>query len=126
MALREAYADTLHQTGKAVVVTGLALSASVATWVMSGLQFQIDMGILPTIMFLANAVAALSSNSVVLAGSDGTLLQIHEESTTGNLLRSKSVDRDQVLAAVQLTPGAGMLIAGNKGVGSPKWFGAQA
>lgn len=59
MALREAYADTLHQTGKAVVVTGLALSASVATWVMSGLQFQIDMGILLTIMFLANAVAAL-------------------------------------------------------------------
>lgn len=59
MPIREAYADTLHQTGKAVVVTGLALSASVATWVMSGLQFQIDMGILLTIMFLANAAAAL-------------------------------------------------------------------
>jgi predicted RND superfamily exporter protein len=59
MSLRDAYADTLHQTGKAVVVTGLALSASVATWVMSGLQFQIDMGILLTIMFLANAGAAL-------------------------------------------------------------------
>ncbi|MDO9453317.1 MAG: MMPL family transporter [Stagnimonas sp.] len=59
MSLREAYADTLHQTGKAVVVTAIALSASVATWVMSDLQFQIDMGILLTIMFLANAVAAL-------------------------------------------------------------------
>ncbi|MGH8539647.1 MAG: efflux RND transporter permease subunit [Stenotrophobium sp.] len=59
MRLREAYADTLHQTGKAVVVTALALSASVATWILSGLQFQIDMGILLTIMFLANAVAAL-------------------------------------------------------------------
>jgi len=59
MPLREAYANTLHQTGKAVIVTGLALSASVATWVMSGLQFQIDMGILLTIMFLANAGAAL-------------------------------------------------------------------
>ncbi len=59
MALREAYADTLHQTGKAVVVTAIALSASVATWVLSDLQFQIDMGILLTIMFLANAVAAL-------------------------------------------------------------------
>ncbi|HEX4871898.1 MAG TPA: MMPL family transporter [Nevskiaceae bacterium] len=59
MALREAYADTLHQTGKAVVVTALALSASVATWVLSGLQFQIDMGILLTIMFMANAIAAL-------------------------------------------------------------------
>lgn len=59
MPLREAYADTLHQTGKAVVITALALSASVATWVLSGLQFQIDMGILLTIMFAANAVAAL-------------------------------------------------------------------
>ncbi len=59
MTLRQAYADTLHQTGKAVVVTALALSASVATWMLSGLQFQIDMGILLTIMFLANAVAAL-------------------------------------------------------------------
>ena len=59
MSLRDAYADTLHQTGKAVVVTGLALSASVATWMLSGLQFQIDMGILLTVMFLANAGAAL-------------------------------------------------------------------
>ena len=59
MSMREAYADTLHQTGKAVVVTALALSASVATWMLSGLQFQIDMGILLTIMFLANAGAAL-------------------------------------------------------------------
>jgi len=59
MNLRDAYADTLHQTGKAVVVTGLALSASVATWMLSGLQFQIDMGILLTVMFLANAGAAL-------------------------------------------------------------------
>ena len=59
MTMREAYADTLHQTGKAVVVTALALSASVATWMLSGLQFQIDMGILLTIMFLANAAAAL-------------------------------------------------------------------
>ena len=59
MEMREAYANTLHQTGKAVVVTGVALSASVATWVLSGLQFQIDMGVLLTIMFLANAGAAL-------------------------------------------------------------------
>ena len=59
MPLRQAYADTLHQTGKAVIVTAFALSASVATWMLSGLQFQIDMGILLTIMFMANAFAAL-------------------------------------------------------------------
>jgi predicted RND superfamily exporter protein len=59
MALREAYEDTLHQTGKAVVFTALALAASVATWMLSGLQFQVDMGILLTVMFLANAGAAI-------------------------------------------------------------------
>jgi predicted RND superfamily exporter protein len=59
MPLREAYVDTLHQTGKAVAVTALALAASVATWLMSDLQFQINMGVLLTIMFLANAGAAV-------------------------------------------------------------------
>lgn len=59
MAMRQAYANTLHQTGKAVIFTGLALAASVATWMMSGLQFQVDMGILLVIMFLANAAAAI-------------------------------------------------------------------
>ncbi|HKY93262.1 MAG TPA: MMPL family transporter, partial [Nevskiaceae bacterium] len=32
MSLRKAYAATLHQTGKAVIVTALALGASVCTW----------------------------------------------------------------------------------------------
>jgi uncharacterized protein len=59
MPLREAYENTLHQTGKAVIVTALALAASVCTWLLSGLQFQVDMGILLTIMFLANAGAAV-------------------------------------------------------------------
>ncbi|HUR41285.1 MAG TPA: MMPL family transporter [Verrucomicrobiae bacterium] len=59
MALREAYEQTLHQTGKAVIVTALALAATVCTWLLSGLQFQVDMGILLTIMFLANAGAAV-------------------------------------------------------------------
>ena len=59
MAMREAYENTLHQTGKAVLFTALALAASVATWMMSGLQFQVDMGILLTIMFVANAIAAI-------------------------------------------------------------------
>ncbi len=59
MTLRKAYEQTLHQTGKAVIFTALALGASVCTWLLSGLQFQVDMGILLTIMFLANAVAAV-------------------------------------------------------------------
>ena len=59
MPLREAYKNTLHQTGKAVVFTGLTLSASVCTWLLSDLQFQVDMGLLLTLMFLANAVGAV-------------------------------------------------------------------
>jgi uncharacterized protein len=59
MTLREGYEQTLHQTGKAVIVTALALAASVCTWLLSGLQFQVDMGVLLTIMFLANAGAAV-------------------------------------------------------------------
>ncbi len=59
MSLREAYKQTLHQTGKAVVFTSLALAGSVCTWLFSGLQFQVDMGILLTIMFVANAIAAV-------------------------------------------------------------------
>jgi predicted RND superfamily exporter protein len=59
MTLRNAYMQTLHQTGKAVVFTSLALAGSVCTWLFSGLQFQVDMGILLTIMFVANAVAAV-------------------------------------------------------------------
>jgi predicted RND superfamily exporter protein len=59
MPLREAYIETLNQTGKAVIVTALALAASVCTWLLSDLQFQVNMGVLLTIMFLANAGAAV-------------------------------------------------------------------
>lgn len=58
MKMREAYANTLHQTGKAVIITALTLGASVCTWMFSNLQFQVDMGILLILMFFANAVAA--------------------------------------------------------------------
>jgi predicted RND superfamily exporter protein len=59
MPLREAYQQTLHQTGKAVVFTGLTLGASVCTWLLSDLQFQVDMGLLLTLMFFANAIGAV-------------------------------------------------------------------
>jgi uncharacterized protein len=59
LSLREAYKQTLHQTGKAVVFTGLTLSAAVCTWILSDLQFQVDMGLLLTLMFLANAIGAV-------------------------------------------------------------------
>lgn len=59
ISLRDAYHNTLRQTGKAVMFTGLALGAGTGMWIFSGLQFQVDMGLLLTSMFLANMLSAL-------------------------------------------------------------------
>ncbi len=57
--LRTAYFETLRETGKAVVFTGLVLAGTVATWLLSGLQFQRDMGLLLVCMFTANMLGAV-------------------------------------------------------------------
>jgi len=58
--LREAYYRTLRVTGRAVIFTGFTLGAGVGTWAFSSLQFQADMGILLSFIFLANMVAAIT------------------------------------------------------------------
>ena len=75
MALREAYENTLHQTGKAVIFTALTLGATVCTWLFSNLQFQVDMGILLTLMFFANALAA----AVLLPAFAAFLLKVPKD-----------------------------------------------
>lgn len=57
--LREAYYRTLRLTGRAVIFTGFTLAAGVGTWAFSALQFQADMGILLSFIFLANMVGAI-------------------------------------------------------------------
>jgi predicted RND superfamily exporter protein len=57
--LREAYYKTLRLTGRAVIFTGFTLAAGVGTWTFSALQFQADMGILLSFIFLANMVGAI-------------------------------------------------------------------
>jgi predicted RND superfamily exporter protein len=57
--LNAAYVQTLRETGSAVIFTGLSLSIGVATWVFSPLQFQADMGMLLTFMFLMNMLGAI-------------------------------------------------------------------
>ena len=57
--LREAYYRTLRLTGRAVIFTGFTLAAGVGTWTFSALQFQADMGILLSFIFLANMIAAI-------------------------------------------------------------------
>ena len=59
-SLRDAYEVTLNMTGNAVLFTGLTLAIGVFTWIFSDLQFQVDMGILLTFMFLLNMIAALT------------------------------------------------------------------
>ena len=58
-SLRDAYMATLQQTGKAVVFTGVCLAGGVATWLLSDLQFQRDMGLLLVFMFSANMLGAV-------------------------------------------------------------------
>jgi uncharacterized protein len=57
--LREAYLDTLVVTGNGVMITGVTLAIGVATWIFSPLQFQADMGILLTFLFLVNMLGAV-------------------------------------------------------------------
>jgi predicted RND superfamily exporter protein len=59
MSLTDAYWHTLKVTGNAVLVTALTLAIGVSTWIFSALQFQADMGILLTFIFLANMLGAM-------------------------------------------------------------------
>ncbi|MBW2368026.1 MAG: MMPL family transporter, partial [Deltaproteobacteria bacterium] len=57
--LREAYEETLDITGNGVLCTGFTLAFGVGTWIFSPLQFQADMGILLTFLFLMNMIGAV-------------------------------------------------------------------
>jgi predicted RND superfamily exporter protein len=57
--LEQAYRETLVITGNGVVLTGVTLAIGVATWIFSPLQFQADMGILLTFLFLVNMLGAV-------------------------------------------------------------------
>ncbi|MBT00742.1 MAG: RND transporter [Oceanospirillaceae bacterium] len=57
--LPEAYLETLRSTGKSVAFTGFTLAIGVVLWVFSPIQFQADMGLLLTFMFLWNMLGAL-------------------------------------------------------------------
>ncbi len=72
--LREAYNQTVRLTGRAVIFTGVTLAAGVGTWTFSELQFQADMGILLSFIFLANMVGA-----IVLLPARVRLLMYREE-----------------------------------------------
>ncbi|WP_284257662.1 efflux RND transporter permease subunit [Acidocella aquatica] len=58
-SLSLAYHRTLLFTGRVVLLTGFTLAAGVATWVLAPIQFQADMGLLLSFMFLCNMMGAL-------------------------------------------------------------------
>jgi predicted RND superfamily exporter protein len=57
--LSEAYYHSLQFTGKVVMLTGMTLAMGVATWALSPIKFQADMGILLAFMFIWNMLGAL-------------------------------------------------------------------
>ena len=59
LPLREAYYQALKQRGTAAAFTALTMSIGVATWAMSSLKFQADMGVLLAFMFLVNVLGAI-------------------------------------------------------------------
>ncbi len=69
MNVTDSYRQTLLETGNAVIFTAITLAVGVATWSLSELQFQADMGLLLTFMFMVNmicAVTALPALAVIL------------------------------------------------------------
>jgi predicted RND superfamily exporter protein len=59
VSLAQAYRGALQFTGKVVVLVGVTLAAGVATWVLSPIKFQADMGVLLAFMFVWNMVGAV-------------------------------------------------------------------
>ncbi len=57
--LGQAYRHALQFTGKVVALVGVTLAAGVATWALSPIKFQADMGILLAFMFIWNMVGAV-------------------------------------------------------------------
>ena len=59
LSIFDAYHETLKITGSGVLFTGITLAFGTATWIFSPLQFQADMGLLLTFLFLVNMLGAL-------------------------------------------------------------------
>ena len=57
--LQEVFRHTLRITGSGVLFADLTLAIGTGTWIFSPLQFQADMGILLTFMFLVNMLGAI-------------------------------------------------------------------
>ncbi len=55
----EAFRRSMHDRGSPIVFTAISMSVGVATWTMSALKYQADMGLLLAFLFLVNMVGAI-------------------------------------------------------------------
>ncbi len=60
MSFREAFTRSMHDRGSAIVFTAATMSVGVATWTMSALKYQADMGLLLAFLFLVNMFGAVA------------------------------------------------------------------
>jgi predicted RND superfamily exporter protein len=58
-ALGAAFYEALDERGTAMVFTAVTMTLGVATWALSALKFQADMGVLLAFMFFLNMLGAL-------------------------------------------------------------------
>ncbi len=58
-ALNDAFFEALRERGTAMIFTAVTMTLGVATWAMSALKFQADMGILLAFMFFLNMLGAI-------------------------------------------------------------------
>jgi uncharacterized protein len=58
-SFQEAFYEALTQRGTAAVFTALTMAVGVATWTLSDLKFQADMGLLLAFMFFVNVLGAI-------------------------------------------------------------------
>jgi len=56
---QEAFRRSMHDRGSPIVFTAITMSVGVATWTMSALKYQADMGLLLAFLFLVNMVGAI-------------------------------------------------------------------
>lgn len=60
MGFREAFLKSMRDRGSAIVFTAATMSVGVATWTMSDLKYQADMGLLLAFLFLVNMLGAVA------------------------------------------------------------------
>jgi predicted RND superfamily exporter protein len=97
-SLSHAYYQALIFTGKVVLLTGLTLSVGVATWFLSPIKFQADMGLLLAFCFLFNMLGAL-----VLLPSLAALL-FRSSDHGAELLESAATNTYQLAGQTELVP----------------------